>query len=686
MARERSPNRDKAKTLYLSANGEVKLTDIAAQLNVSDSQIRKWKSTDKWDNELNGALPKENGKVKGNVTNKKVTEKKIKKEPIELVNGENVDNPTGSDLTEKQWLFCLYYTQLFNATKAYQKAYGCKYETAMVEGCKHLRKPKIIETIKELKKERLAQSLLTTEDILQSYIDIAFADINDFIDVSLKERESEDGSITNYNVVRIKPSTNFDGRIVTQISQGRDGITVKLADKMRALDFLAKNMGMLSADVKERLAIEREKLELSKPKEEVTVEEVPFTLPANVIAPPFISLNYSIDDQEYLEYVLTGGRGSTKSTFISEKIIELITKNNELHAVALRQVANTLRDSVYAQFLWSIDKLGLNDKFKCSYSPLEITYKPTGQKIFFRGADDPVKLKGIKVTKGYIGILWYEELDQFKGPEAVRTIQQSVIRGGDKAYIFKSMNPPKTKNNWANKDLEVPKANRLVIHSDYTQIPKSWLGEAFIEEAEHLKAVNPMAYEHEYLGVPNGNGGNVFDNVTIREITDNEIRTFDRIYNGADWGWFPDPWAFNRVHYDAARKILYVFDEARANKKSNQETYEILVNEKGVTADDLITCDSSEPKSVQDYRSYGLLARGAIKGPDSVNYSMKWLQSLNAIIIDNTRCPHTATEFLDYEYERDKDGEIISGYPDANNHNIDAIRYATESIWRRKGQ
>ncbi|MFQ9956208.1 MAG: phage terminase small subunit-related protein, partial [Turicibacter sp.] len=165
MARERSPNRDKAKTLYLSANGEIKLTDIAAQLNVSDSQIRKWKSTDKWDNELNGALPKENGKVKGNVTNKKVTEKKIKKEPIELVNGENVDNPTGSDLTEKQWLFCLYYTQLFNATKAYQKAYGCKYETAMVEGCKHLRKPKIIETIKELKKERLAQSLLTTEDI-----------------------------------------------------------------------------------------------------------------------------------------------------------------------------------------------------------------------------------------------------------------------------------------------------------------------------------------------------------------------------------------------------------------------------------------------------------------------------------------------------------------------------------------
>ena len=115
MARERSPNRDKAKELYLSAKGEIKLTDIAAQLNVSDSQIRKWKSTDKWDDELNGALPKE--KAKSNVTNEKVTKKKIKKEPIEMVNRENVDNPTGSELTDKQWLFCLYYTQLFNATK-----------------------------------------------------------------------------------------------------------------------------------------------------------------------------------------------------------------------------------------------------------------------------------------------------------------------------------------------------------------------------------------------------------------------------------------------------------------------------------------------------------------------------------------------------------------------------------------
>ena len=642
MARERSPNRDKAKEIYLNAKGDIKLSDIATQLNVSDSQIRKWKSTDKWDLELNGALLMSNS----NVTNEKGTNKQQKKKKKEPIAEEVIDVIENDDLTEKQRLFCIYYLKLFNATKAYQKAYQCDYIAAMTNGSRLLRNDKVRQEIDHLKLERMNGIYLSIDDIIQKYIDIAFSD-----------------------------------------SLVLDGVEVKLSDRLKALEFLARYRGVLPADIKEKLEIEREKLELLRPKEEVVeVDDGSFMMPANVIAPPFMTVNFDIDEKEHTEYVFTGGRGSTKSSYVSQKLIDCLINNPMLNAVVMRQVANTLRDSVYAQIQWAIENLNLTDKFKFSLSPLEITYKPTGQKIYFRGADEPTKLKGIKVSQGYIGILWMEELDQFKGPDAVRTIEQSVIRGGDVAYIFKSFNPPKTKNNWANKDLEVPKANRLVLHTNYTQVPKKWLGKAFIDEAEHLKEVNPNAYEHEYLGIPNGNGGSIFDNVIIREITDEEVGTFDRIYNGADWGWFPDPWAFNRVHYDSARKTLYVFDEARANKKSNQETYEILINQKGITADDLITCDSSEPKSVQDYRSYGLLARGAIKGPDSVNYSMKWLQSLNAIIIDNNRCPHTAEEFLDYEYERDKDGEIISGYPDANNHNIDAIRYATESIWRRKGQ
>lgn len=676
MARERSPNRDKAFELYKESNGEIQNREIANILGISEKTVSGWKTKDKWISKLNGVL-----QINERSTPKEKKHNKKKKEPI----AKEVEEVIASDgLTDKQRLFCIYYVKLFNATKAYQKAYDCDYTTAMVEGCKCLRKPKIEEEIKKLKSERMNGAFLTTDDLLQKYIDIAFADISEYVEVEIIERECDDGTVTRWN--RIVVNSNFDGSIVTEISQGKDGVKVKLADKMRALDFLAKYNGMLSADVKEKLELEREKLELLRPKEDIEVNDVPFIMPANVIAPPFMSVNFDIDEREHTEYVFTGGRGSTKSSYVSQKLIDRLLNNPMLNAVVMRQVANTLRDSVYAQIQWAIENLGLTDKFKSSLSPLEITYKPTGQKIYFRGADEPTKLKGIKVSQGYIGLLWLEELDQFKGPEAVRTIEQSVIRGGDTAYIFKSFNPPKTKNNWANKYLEVPKDNRLVLHTNYTQVPKKWLGKAFIDEAEYLKEVNLNAYEHEYLGIPNGNGGSVFDNVQIREIPDEEIARFDRLYYGVDWGWYPDPWAFNKVYYDAARRTLYILDEARANKKSNIHTYEILVNEKGIKPHHLITCDNSENKSIEDYRSYGLLARAAIKGPDTVDYSIKWLQSLNAIIIDSNRCPYTATEFLDYEYERDKDGEVISGYPDKNNHHIDAIRYATESIWRRKGQ
>jgi phage terminase large subunit len=278
-----------------------------------------------------------------------------------------------------------------------------------------------------------------------------------------------------------------------------------------------------------------------------------------------------------------------------------------------------------------------------------------------------------------------EELDQFEGEEAVRKIEQSVIRGGDLAFIFKSFNPPKSAQNWANKYIKIPKSTRLVVHSTYQDVPKAWLGKPFIDEAEFLKDVNPTAYENEYMGVANGTGGNVFDNVVIREITDAEIAQFDRLYNGVDWGWYPDPFHFGRMHYDAARMKLYIFLEHRCNKQSNRQTADKLI-ELGMTSNDIITCDSAEEKSVGDYRSYGLLARGAEKGPGSVEYSMKWLQSLTEIIIDNKRCPFTADEFLNYEYDRDKDGNVISGYPDKNNHAIDMTRYAMNPIWKRRGQ
>lgn len=418
-------------------------------------------------------------------------------------------------------------------------------------------------------------------------------------------------------------------------------------------------------------------------------DEKPYELPIGVIAPSFINAYDDLHDHIHTEYLFYGGRGSTKSSFISLALIWLLKNNPTIHFLAMRQVKDTLRDSVYSQIQWAIDELGFENEFKCTTSPLEITYLKTGQKIYFRGADEPGKIKSLKPIFGYIGAVWFEELDQFHGEEAIRKIEQSAIRGGDIAYIFKSFNPPRTANNWANKYVKIPKATQFRHESTYLQLGSriKWLGKPFVEEAEHLKAVNPLAYEHEYLGIPNGTGGMVFENVQLRKITDEEIAQFDRVLHGLDFGYFPDPAAYARCHYDAARLTLYIFGEFRGNKLSNRNLYKEIKDKGGYDPEYMLIADSAEPKSIADLREYGAkLIRGAEKGPDSVDYSMKWLQSLAAIVIDNERCPGTADEFLSYELEQDRDGNFISAYPDYNNHSIDAVRYATNLIWRKRGQ
>ena len=166
------------------------------------------------------------------------------------------------------------------------------------------------------------------------------------------------------------------------------------------------------------------------------------------------------------------------------------------------------------------------------------------------------------------------------------------------------------------------------------------------------------------------------------QITDEEISHFDHIYQGVDWGYYPDSYCFVRLHYDRARETIFLIDEYYANKKSNTETAD-WIKQKGYT-DAYIICDSAEPKSIADYRAMGLPAKAAVKGPGSVDYGMKFLQK-RKIVIDRNRTPNAYREFVGYEYERSKDGDIISGYPDADNHSIDSVRYSLEWAYRRMG-
>lgn len=400
------------------------------------------------------------------------------------------------------------------------------------------------------------------------------------------------------------------------------------------------------------------------------------------IGPAFYSVAKDVFEHGHTHYDESGGRGSLKSSFISIVVPLLLVNNPGTHALVLRKVANTIRDSVYAQYMWAIGELGMAAFWDAKVSPMELIYRPTGQKIMFRGADDPMKIKSIKVPFGYIAVTHFEEKDQFSGRAEIRNILQSTMRGGSKYWNFESYNPPISRDNWANKDSLEERPDRLCHKSTYLQAPPEWLGEQFLAEAEHLKATDERAYQHEYLGIPVGTGGNVFDKLELREITDAEISSFDHIYQGVDWGYFPDPFAFIRLHYDRARETIYLLDEIYENKLSNEQSAQKILR-KGYN-DVRLICDSAEPKSVADFRAMRLPAFEAIKGPGSVEYGMKFLQR-RTIVIDRKRTPHAYDEFVGYEYERNKDGDIISGYPDANNHLIDATRYALEPVSRRMG-
>lgn len=415
---------------------------------------------------------------------------------------------------------------------------------------------------------------------------------------------------------------------------------------------------------------------------------------ASLIARAFHALFDDVMAHGHSEWWLKGGRGSTKSSFISICIVLLIVTFPYANAVVVRRFGNTLRDSVYAQIAWAIAELGLADYFKATTSPMEFAYKPTGQRIVFRGMDDPLKLKGVKFAKGYGAVVWFEELDQIAGWDAVSSALKSFRRGGSTFWTFFSYNPPKTMWSWVNrKAIEMErKPGAVVHHSTYLDVIEGghadWLGDPFIEDAEWLRASDERQWRWEMLGEITGTGGSVFDNIVGREVTDAEIATFDNFRNGVDWGWFPDPWRFVRAEWQPGERRLIVFEEHSANRTLPRDTGAIVRDaltypdrdgEKPRFHDQTVWCDDTPDGKVQMQtyrRELGLRARPARKG-NMRRTSYQFLQGLREIVIDPERCPLTFEEFSLKEYAKDKDGEWVDEIPDGNDHSIDAVRYST---------
>lgn len=413
---------------------------------------------------------------------------------------------------------------------------------------------------------------------------------------------------------------------------------------------------------------------------------------SSLIIPRFHDVLGDVMAHGHTHYWLFGGRGSTKSSFISLAIVLVMLANPGANAVVVRRFSNTLRDSVFQQMTWAIAALGLERWFRARISPMELTYVPTGQRIVFRGADDPLKLKGVKFTRGYCAVVWFEELDQFDGIEAVRSILNSLRRGGDDFWIFYSYNPPRTLWSWVNREkLERERrVDTLVRQSSYLDVADShpeWLGAPFIEEAEYLREVDEAAWRNEYLGDVTGTGGSVFNNIVEERVTDARARRFGLVRCGVDWGWFPDPWRMVRMGWEPGERRLTIFSELSANRKTPAETAAMAVEEltfadepgaEPYQHDELIWCDDT-PDGKQSMavwrRDFGLRARPARKS-NMRRLSYEWLAGLREIVIDPVRCPLTLEEFRLKEYARDRDGTWIDDIPDGNDHSIDAVRYA----------
>lgn len=396
---------------------------------------------------------------------------------------------------------------------------------------------------------------------------------------------------------------------------------------------------------------------------------------SDTITPEFYESYRAFNNPDILEMVEYGGRGGGKSSNIFEfPIIRIIQE--PIDCLVLRKVGNTLRNSVFNQVLWCINLLGLNKAFKINYSRMEIIYEKRGNGFYFRGADDPMKIKSLK-TRFPVAVTIFEEVDQFKSWDEVDHIKQSVLRGDAKHFkLIYLFNPQRNKMHWCNQKWLFGNTDGMFVHkSDYRNNP--FLPVQFISEAEKAKKENELRYRWIYLGEPIGSDVVPFPNLIIeKELDQKLIDSFDNIRQGLDWGFGGDAFAFARTHYDVRNKTIYVFGEIYGHGLSNHNTANKILsngwNDYGIIG------DSAEPKSIKQYQDdYGIKIAPTRKGPGSVETGFRWLAD-HTIIVCRKRCPNIAREFQSADFKQDKDGNLTNKI-EGDDHGLDAVRYAYES-------
>ena len=411
---------------------------------------------------------------------------------------------------------------------------------------------------------------------------------------------------------------------------------------------------------------------------------------------PEISLQ-SIVGKGYAEFwntrktyvVCKGSRASKKSKTTALWHISTLMQYPLANALIVRKVERTLRDSCFSDLKWAIHRMDVDSLWNCTTSPLEMTYIPTGQKILFRGMDDPLKLASVSVPKGILNLLWVEEAYEIAKEEDFDLLDES-IRGVLPEGYFKRVTltfNPWNEHHWLKKRFfDSPDSRVYATTTNYKC--NEWLSPTDLELFENMKERNPRRYRVAGLGDWGIVEGLVFENWEEKEyqISNPDGENYVNVGKyatvcGLDFGYTNDPTAFFVGFLDLENRIIYVWDEIYQKGLSNRKIYDAICA--AGYGKERITGDSAEPKSIDELKGYGLRIKAAKKGPDSVRAGIQWLQDFKLVI--HPRCVNFVTEISNYTWDTDKFGNKLNIPIDDFNHLMDAMRYGCEKYIRTKG-
>lgn len=679
--------RSEARRLYQEEH--LSPSEIAERLGVSPGTIRSWKKRDNWDEKLEALQT---------VAVQRNREKKRKRSTD--TNRAIVHVVEESDLDEKEKEFCMEYIRDYNATQAAIRAgYKGSYAAIRSLAWAMLRKPKISALIKSLKEMKRLSIIADIDDMIELQMRIAFSDIGNYVDfgqrevpvmgpfgpVIIKDDNGQNCEVMRtINYVDFKFGAELDTQLISEISQGKDGAKLKLASRDKALDFLAQ---YFMANPMDKHKIEYDKYKLDLEQQKIDADNRRSSHSGSVVIPDAVWR--SLMNQAYAQHLTAnqamqiyfGGSSSGKSfAILGQRTVRDVMTGKRNYLVC-RKVAGTIRRSCFNEIWKCITRMDLEGEFERNKSEMIITHIPTRAQILFSGLDDVEKVKSITPEKGVVTDIIVEEATEIDYDDYKQL--QKRLRGDTGDDTIKRITllfNPIMQDHWIyteffagvwddGKDFYLDD-KLLILRTTYKD--NRWLTE---DDTRKLEDETDKYYYDVYtLGKWGVLGNLIFTNWEIRDLSEMQKATH-QLYNGLDFGFYPDPAAYTRSGYHRAKKEVYVFAEMCGTDLTNDMLAEKL---KPVIKREVLTCDSAEPKSIQELNNFGINAVPAIKGPGSLEFGIKWLQR-QRIIVD-PRCVQLILELKKYKYREDRNGRVLPEPVDKDNHLIDSLRYGLESV------